>query len=157
ITPGAASKPSLPANRRSPLPCRRRLLHYCQTPRPGGFRMSVPPADRPPKDSTLRRVEEVDVWWGSYAGRAMLPSFAVCTVLTALISFVTHWWVHERGWLQLNFFGLAGAVWLVQLTRWGRRFFTWNYRLTTRWLYVDRGHWPLKAQRFEVRNVARVE
>jgi hypothetical protein len=119
--------------------------------------MSAPPVDRGPTDQSPHRAEEVDLWWGSYAGRAMLPSFAVCAVLTVLILWGARSWVPARGWQQLTFFGLAGAVWAVQLTRWGRRFFTWNYRLTTSRLYVDRGVWPLKAQRFDLSTVARVE
>jgi hypothetical protein len=100
---------------------------------------------------------EVDVWWGSYAGRAMAPSFAVCIVLTALIYGVTRWLVPERGWLQLTFFGLTSAVWLVQLARWAKRFFTWNYRLTTRFLYVDCGLKRSLCRRFAVRTIDRVE
>jgi hypothetical protein len=45
----------------------------------------------------------------------------------------------------------------VQLVRWAYRFFTWNYRLTTRYLYVDRGLKKLLALRFPVTNIDRVE
>ena len=37
--------------------------------------------------------------------------------------------------------------------RWGHRFFTWNYRLTTRFLYLDRGMMPLVGQRFALAKV----
>ncbi len=104
-----------------------------------------------------RQGEEVDLWWGSYAGRAMVPSFAVCGGLTVLIFCGVRWWVPERGWLQFTFAGLTGAVWLVQMVRWGHRFFTCNYRLTTRFLYMDRGLWPLVSERFALREVNRVE
>ena len=109
--------------------------------------MTAPWADLGSRDHAELQDKEVDVWWGSYAGRAMGPSFAVCVAMTAVIYFATRWWVPHRGWLQLTFAALAGSLWLVQLARWGHRFFTWNYRLTTRFLYVDRGLYPLKAQR----------
>ena len=44
-------------------------------------------ADPAAVDAPSGPAEEVDVWWGSYAGRAMAPSFAVCICLTALIYF----------------------------------------------------------------------
>jgi uncharacterized membrane protein YdbT with pleckstrin-like domain len=103
------------------------------------------------------RGQEVDVWWGSFAGRTLTPSFALCTLLTALIFWGTRTWVAERGWVQLSFFGFAGALWLVQLTRWARRFFSYNYRLTTRFLYVDRGFLSLVAQRLDLRAVQRLQ
>src|SRR5579862_6443501 len=100
---------------------------------------------------------EVEVWWGSYAGRAMAPSFAVCIALTALIYGGVRWFVPERGWLQFTFFGLASAVWLVQLARWAKRFFTWNYRLTTHFLYVDCGLKRSLCRRFALPPIDRVE
>jgi hypothetical protein len=120
-------------------------------------RITAASADPTVKDGSGHPDTEVDVWWGSYAGRAMALSFAVCIALTALIYFGARWWVPERGWLQLTFFGLASAVWLIQLARWGYRFFTWNYRLTTRFLYVDYGLSRLRSQRFALRTVDRLE
>ena len=52
---------------------------------------------------------------------------------------------------------VASALWLVQLTRWCHRFFTYNYRLTTRFLYVDRGFLRLIAQRFALEGIDSVE
>jgi hypothetical protein len=118
--------------------------------------MSAPPADAA-KEDVQGPDEEIDLWWGSYAGRTMAPSFAVCIALTALIYGAVRVFVPERGWLQLTFFGLTSIVWLVQLTRWCYRFFTCNYRLTTRYLYVDRGWRPLVSQRFPVSAIDRVE
>jgi hypothetical protein len=101
--------------------------------------------------------EEVDVWWGSYAGRAMMPSFAVCVLLTAASFWAARHLAPERGLLQLTFTGFASVVWLVQLLRWSHRYFTCNYRLTTRYLYVDRGFMPLVAQRFALRTIRKVD
>jgi hypothetical protein len=119
--------------------------------------MSAPLVEPVAKERSTGSMDEVDVWWGSYAGRAMTPSFAVCIVLTGLIYLIVRVWVPERGWQQFTFVAIAGAVWLVQLARWARRFFTWNYRLTTCYLYVDRGLRPLIAQRIALKNIERVE
>jgi Bacterial PH domain len=120
-------------------------------------RVTAPSADPTVREGSGRTDTEVDVWWGSYAGRAMVPSFGVCIVLTGLIYLGVRWWVPERGWLQLTFFALVSAVWLVQLTRWAYRFFTWNYRLTTRFLYVEYGPSRHLSQRWPVRDVERME
>jgi membrane protein YdbS with pleckstrin-like domain len=83
--------------------------------------------------------EEVDVWWGSYAPRAMLPSFVVCLVLSVLIDLVC-WLLLPRGaFLRWSVVGLTGLVWLVQLFRWLRRVLGYNYRLTDRRLFVEHG------------------
>jgi uncharacterized membrane protein YdbT with pleckstrin-like domain len=82
--------------------------------------------------------EEVDVWWGAYAARAMLPSFLVCLVLTVLIDLVC-WLVLPRAFLRWSVVGLTGLVWLVQLFRWLRRVLGYNYRLTDRRLFVEHG------------------
>jgi hypothetical protein len=82
--------------------------------------------------------EEVDVWWGSYSGWALLPSTLVCVVLTGLIGLGAWSWL-ERGWMRLAFLGLSGTVWLIQGLRWGYHYFTCNYRLTTRRVFRDKG------------------
>ena len=43
--------------------------------RPGSSSLDYPKAP----------AEEIDVWWGSYAGRAMLPGFLLCLLLTLLL------------------------------------------------------------------------
>jgi hypothetical protein len=101
--------------------------------------------------------EELDLWWGSYSGRAMVPSFVVCLGLTVVLYVCTSWWVPQRGWLQLTFTVFAGLLWLIQFGRWAHRCFTYNYRLTSRYLYVDRGFWPLVARRFALTAIGRVE
>ena len=80
-----------------------------------------------------REAEERDLWWGSCAGRSLLPSFLICALLTALLFFVLR---SSSRWLP---YYLAGAVWLLQLVRWAYRALGWNYRLTTRRLLCQRG------------------
>lgn len=115
----------------------------------------VPQTVAPPLSAPVG--EEVDVWWGSHCGRAMAPSFVVCVLLTVAGFNVARQVAPERGLLQLVFSCFATLVWLVQLLRWGHRFFTCNYRLTTRYLYVDRGFRPLVARRFPLGEICRIE
>jgi membrane protein YdbS with pleckstrin-like domain len=86
--------------------------------------------------------EESDVWWGSYAGRAMLPGFLVCLVLTILL-LALDWYLESRrsrsDLLSSAFLSLAGAIWLFQGTRWLYRILAINYRLTNRRLMYTQG------------------
>ena len=105
--------------------------------------------------------QEVDIWWGAYAGRTMWPSFVVCALLTLAIG------VAAFGWWQLNpkhphlvrytGYWLAGMIWSAQLLRWGYRTLSINYRLTSRRLFRDRGFHNPAAGRVDLSNVAAVE
>jgi hypothetical protein len=81
--------------------------------------------------------QECDLWWGSYAGRTMLPSFLVCLLLTGGIAWFG--FAIARPMAQTIILGASGVVWLVQLARWSHRYFSFNYRLTTRRVFIDRG------------------
>jgi len=87
--------------------------------------------------------QETDLWWGSYAGRAMAPGFVVCALLTGLLIWgVWLFWPknEDRPYLErYTTYILVGAVWLFQLIRWGYRIVAVNYRLTTRRLFCQRG------------------
>jgi hypothetical protein len=89
-------------------------------------------------EADLLAAPEVDAWWGSYSGWTMVPSWAACVLLTGLIVW-GGWALVPRGFVQGTILGLAGALWLAQGLRWGYRVFGYNYRLTTRRLYRDRG------------------
>ncbi len=111
------------------------------------------PIQRSADHSPKKTDQETDLWWGSYSGWTMFPSFLVCLVLTALIGWLA--WALVRGGLlapdllKLTFLGAAGALWLGQFTRWGLRFFGFNYRLTTRRLFKERGY--LQPHRVQVK------
>lgn len=102
-------------------------------------------------------VEEVDLWWGSPAAWASIPSFAAALVLTVGLFVLVRWLVVERWLLQLTFVGLASLLWIGQLLQFGHHYFACSYRLTTRWLYVDRGFLTLKSQRVPVAAICQVE
>jgi hypothetical protein len=86
--------------------------------------------------------QEVDAWWGSYAGRTMLPSFIVCGILTAITIAGAWlvWWRHELDTLPARYsaYALIGPLWLFQLGRWLYRILTLSYRLTNRRLIIAR-------------------
>ena len=105
---------------------------------------------------TVVAVQETDVWWGAYSGWALLPSLLVCVVLTGAIVWGTRTFV-ERRHVQVTFWALTGAVWLVQTYRWGWRVFGVNYRLTTRRLLIEHGHWRPKRWSIELHDVVGAE
>ena len=100
--------------------------------------------------------QETDVWWGAYSGWTLLPSLLVCIVLTGAIVWGTRTLV-ERRHVQLTFWALTGAVWLVQTYRWSWRVFSINYRLTTRRLLIEHGHWRGQRWSIDLREVVSVE
>ena len=87
-------------------------------------------------------IEEIDVWWGSYASRTMLPGFLLCLLLT-LVLLVMDWYLESRDrrsdLISSAVLGLAGALWLFEGTRWVYRMIAINYRLTNRRLLYTRG------------------
>src|SRR5262245_4561765 len=96
--------------------------------------------------------QEVDLWWGSYAGRTMLPSFVVCLVLTGLIILLA--WVYvKRGQLKLTILCLGGLLWLVQLLRFAYRYFGFNYRLTSKRLFRSQSRQPLQIPLADIAEV----
>src|SRR5438105_3609664 len=79
------------------------------------------PAQKPAADVG----EELDVWWGSYAGRAMVPGFVACGLLTLVIAAgAWYWWdvyqAHPRV-ARYSAYTLGTLVWGIQLLRWGYR------------------------------------
>lgn len=95
---------------------------------------------------TLKHVDEsqeADKWWGAYSGRAMLPRFAVSTVVTLLIGLITWliWDEHQTNPLLMWHTAVAVVFlyWLVPIITAIHRTTSWNYRLTTRRVLRDRG------------------
>ena len=114
----------------------------------------MPSLDRKLMAMTRDDVEdqEVDLWWGSYAGRTMLPSFLVCLALTGLIILLA-WIFVGRGQLKLTILGLGGLLWLVQLLRFAYRYFGFNYRLTSKRLFRSQSRQPLQIPLADIAEV----
>jgi membrane protein YdbS with pleckstrin-like domain len=94
-----------------------------------------------PSRKTARPAEEVDVWWGAYAGRTMAPHFVACAVATLLI-LIMAWSIGAwRGAAVVRYGAelLVAGIWLAQTAVWIYRMLAINYRLTTRHLYCERG------------------
>jgi hypothetical protein len=105
--------------------------------------------------AAARPPEEVELWWGSFSGWTLTPSFAVCLFLTGLIGWAAWYWV-PRDWVKVTFLCGSSVVWLVQLWRWAAYALGRNYRLTTRRLWVTRGFWQTAASALELSSVASV-
>ena len=77
--------------------------------------------------------EETDLWWGSFAGRSLAPSFVVCVLLTGLLYGLLRPWGRGVPYVPV------GVLWGLQLLRWAYRVAGWNYRITTRRLFCATG------------------
>lgn len=104
---------------------------------------------------------EVELWWGGYSGWAMVPDFAVCAFLTAAMISVAWYLYSEEGVpgdrARYIVYGLAAAIWFMQLYRWVRRLATLNYRLTTRRLFHCRGLGVDRVAALALADVVRVK
>jgi membrane protein YdbS with pleckstrin-like domain len=104
---------------------------------------------------------EEDIAWGHYSGRALLPSFIVCGLLS--LALLTGGWFFEdiRGIGQdfgsLIFFEVTIAIWIVQISRWLYRGSTYTYRLTNKHLYIDRGFLYDRQAPIPLAKIAKVE
>ncbi len=88
------------------------------------------------------KTEETDIWWGSYAGRTMLPGFLLCLLLTIVLLALDGYLGSQNmrsDLISSAMVGLAGALWLFHGTRWIYRTIAINYRLTNRRLLYTRG------------------
>lgn len=85
--------------------------------------------------------EEVDLWWGGYSARAMVPTFVLCALLTvAIIVLAGSLWgeAHPQLVWHLSMVSVT-CVWIYAVARAAYLMAALNYRLTTRGLYRDRG------------------
>jgi membrane protein YdbS with pleckstrin-like domain len=105
-------------------------------------------------------LQEVDVWWGAYAGRTMLPSFLFCALLT-LAAVVVALYLGSRYdldplALRYTVYVVAALIWLVQLARWSYRVLTFSYRLTTRRLLLERSFFNSARAAVDLPRIARL-
>jgi hypothetical protein len=123
--------------------------HPKPAPKPEGKSpaMAVTPAPPP-----ANQLQELDVWYGGYAGRDMLAGFIICCVWTVLVTLYIAPLVDRllapnarlEFWADI---GLVGSVWLFQLFRWAYRKLAYQMRITTRHFILQRGflyHWEIR-------------
>jgi hypothetical protein len=103
--------------------------------------------------------EELDVWYGAYSGRAMVPRLIQLTLLSVLI-LVTAWYLgawNGASAVRLGAIGVLCLLWLVQSILWVRRAVGYNYRLTTRRLYCQQGFGHPGAPGIDLLSITQVQ
>jgi len=88
--------------------------------------------------ATATKGEEIDLAWQGYSSRAMLPSTVLLTAATAAVvvwvrPLVPSWIVNEAVDAPV------AACWLFQAVRWLYRSLAFQFRLTNRRLFRERG------------------
>jgi hypothetical protein len=81
--------------------------------------------------------EETEVWWGSFAGRTLAPGFVLCVLATAGALIALYAGDVSPNPRRLAYL-LVSPLWIVQAGCWLYRMTAYNYRLTTRRLFVSR-------------------
>src|SRR5262245_51665846 len=103
---------------------------------------------------------EVDVWWGGYAGRTMVPWLVVCALLTAAFALAA-WLLARSGFsssaIRYGFYVVTGTTWLIGVCLGAYRCVAVTYRLTNHRLYLDRGFYRSAFHVIDLRSVTRVE
>jgi hypothetical protein len=101
--------------------------------------------------------EEIDVWWGAYAGRRLVPELVLCGVITAVL-FGLAWYFREwHGNVVRYAVQLAmGALWIAELFWSAYRLIACGYRLTTRRLLYYRGLFHPIRQELDLKDVEAV-
>lgn len=99
--------------------------------------------------------QEADLWWGACSPRTVVPSFLLMTVATALVEWAS-WTMLERGRPQVMVLGVLSAIWLIQVLWWSLWIFGYNYRLTTRRLFHERGVFWRKFRAVDLAHIHQV-
>ena len=122
-----------------------------------------PPMSTPPEKPMAPAEDaeaEVDIWWGGYAGRAMLPSFLACAAATVVLIATAIYLANVCGLhgdpVRYLVYALAGSLWTIQLLRWGSRMVGTNYRVTTRRIYCWQGLLASPGRPIDLARVSRV-
>jgi membrane protein YdbS with pleckstrin-like domain len=116
----------------------------------------TPAVRREPEDVSAD--EEVDVWWGAYAGRTMVPVFVACGLVTLGVWVLTVYLKRGQGLPVIRYAAetVVGALWLIVLARTAYRVVAVNYRLTTRRLLVRWGFQRAAQWETELTRIAEV-
>jgi uncharacterized membrane protein YdbT with pleckstrin-like domain len=95
------------------------------------------PPDSTPSQPSADVAQEVDIWWGSYSARALLPALLLSALCTLLVLGAV-WFLGNRE-VQVLLLWVVVALWLLQILWWARRLLGSNYRLTSHRLFMVRG------------------
>jgi len=116
------------------------------------------PSPNEGKESAGSVSDEVDLWWGAYAGRTMLPSFILCFLLTVFIAADSWFMGIWQGFHPARYTvqALVGILWLIQGARCVYRAVWTDYRLTTRRIYRGDGIYRRVSRAVDLASVSRV-
>jgi len=117
------------------------------------------PSSNEGKESADSVSDEVDLWWGAYAGRTMLPSFILCFLLTTFIAADSWFMGIWQGFHPMRYIvqALVGILWLIQGARCVYRAVWTEYRLTTRRIYRSDGIFRRVSRAVDLASVSGVE
>jgi len=91
--------------------------------------------------------QELDLWWGGYSARTMLPSLLICMVLSVGIIAAGVYLHREHSvgaaLARYEVYAVLALLWACQLLRFVYRVVFYSYRLTTHRLFWTQG--PLSA------------
>ncbi len=124
----------------------------------GAAEATASPAGQGPAQNQELQAEEVDVWYGAYAGRATLPRLIQLLLLSSLI-IVLAWSLGAwRGVNAARYTALAviAALWFVQAVAWLIRAIGLSYRLTSRRLFYQFGFRHPGQPGIELRRITQV-
>jgi hypothetical protein len=109
-------------------------------------------------DSLSDPAEEVDVWYGSYDGRAIVPRVIQLILLSILIVALA-WYLgawRGQGAVRYAAMSLLGLLWVYHIIRWVYHVTALNYRLTTKRLFCERGFRHPGKPGAELKSIAQV-
>jgi len=114
-----------------------------------------PHAEREDYTESNMNNNETDAWWGGYSIRSMLPGMAASLLLSCLI-WATVWLteISKTGFYVVLV--LMTLFWLGLISSWAYRMFGFNYRLTTRRLFHERGLLRRKVRQLSLDQVTDV-
>jgi hypothetical protein len=104
--------------------------------------------------------QEVEIWWGGYAARTMLPAFTLCGLLTLSVLLIGRL-VWEESAVPHTLVGhlvlyLVLVIWVVVLVRWAYLTVSITYRVTSHRLYHQRGFGHPAPEPIELARVSAV-
>lgn len=107
----------------------------------------------PPLIPIAKNGEELDVVWQGCSPLGLVPSTLALAAFTAVTVFLVRPWIPDRVAVE----GPLAACWLLQLIRGAYRLMAYNYRVTTRRLFRERGRLYTPEPPLDLSTVVRVE
>ena len=119
---------------------------------------SIPTDKHAPAAALDQAGEEHEIWWSSFAGRALWRSSLACILigLAAYLGSFVPTGFRRSAFLRYGLEALIALLWLLQVLRWLYHKTAMNYRMTNRRLFRDKGFGNLRHLQIELTQVAQV-